>query len=151
MMLHVPKVLTSEQVAECRRLLDTAEWMDGKATVGEQGALVKRNRQLPELSPVGRQLGELILTALSRSPLFFSAALPLKTVPPPPNQTNMRTAPDYWVVDAMLGYTINEKIQLQLNAYNLTDEVYAATLNNSGARYSPGTPRSALLTVNFTF
>src|SRR5690349_24651951 len=82
MMLHVPKVLTPEQVAECRRLLETAEWSDGKATVGEQGALVKRNRQLPELSPVGRQLGELILTALSRNPLFFSGALPLKTVPP---------------------------------------------------------------------
>src|SRR6186713_956965 len=82
MMIHVPKVLNAEQVAECRRLLDSAEWTDGKATVGEQGALVKRNRQLPELSPVGRQLGELILTALARNPLFFSAALPLKTVPP---------------------------------------------------------------------
>ena len=69
-------------MAECRRLLDAAEWSDGKATVGEQGALVKKNRQLPELSPVGRQLGEMILTALSRNPLFFSAALPLKTVPP---------------------------------------------------------------------
>jgi PKHD-type hydroxylase len=82
MMIRVPKVLTLEQVAECRRLLDAAEWTDGKATVGEQGALVKRNRQLPELSPVGRQLGELILTALARNSLFFSAALPLKTVPP---------------------------------------------------------------------
>jgi PKHD-type hydroxylase len=82
MMIHVPKVLTIEQVAECRRLLETAEWTDGKATVGEQGALVKRNRQLPELSAVGRQLGELILTALARNPLFFSAALPLKSVPP---------------------------------------------------------------------
>jgi PKHD-type hydroxylase len=82
MMIHVPKVLTIEQVAECRRLLEAAEWTDGKSTVGEQGALVKRNRQLPELSPVGRQLGEMILTALSRNPLFFSAALPLKTVPP---------------------------------------------------------------------
>jgi catecholate siderophore receptor len=71
--------------------------------------------------------------------------------PPPPNATNMRTVPDYWVVDAMLGYEISEKIQLQLNAYNLTDEEYVATLNNSGARYSPGTPRSALLTVNFSF
>ena len=59
MMLHVPKVLTSEQVAECRRLLDTAEWSDGKATVGEQGALVKRNRQLPELSPDRRKLRQL--------------------------------------------------------------------------------------------
>jgi PKHD-type hydroxylase len=82
MMIHVPKVLTIEQVAECRRLLETAEWTDGKATVGEQGALVKRNRQLAELSAVGRQLGELILTTLARNPLFFSAALPLKTVPP---------------------------------------------------------------------
>jgi PKHD-type hydroxylase len=82
MMIHVPRVLTAEQVAECRRLLGAADWADGKATVGEQGALVKKNRQLPELSPVGRQLGELILTALSRNPLFFSAALPLKTVPP---------------------------------------------------------------------
>jgi PKHD-type hydroxylase len=82
MLIHVPKVLTTEQVVECRRLLDAAEWSDGKATVGEQGALVKRNRQLAELSPTGRQLGELILTALARNPLFFSAALPLKSVPP---------------------------------------------------------------------
>jgi PKHD-type hydroxylase len=81
-MLHVPQVLSAEQVAECRRLLDAADWTDGKSTTGEQGALVKRNRQLPELSPVGRQLGEVILNALARSPLFFSAALPLKTVPP---------------------------------------------------------------------
>jgi PKHD-type hydroxylase len=82
MMIHVPKVLNAEQVAECRRLLDSAEWTCGKATVGEQGALVKQNRQLPELSAIGRQLGEVILTALSRNPLFFSAALPLRTVPP---------------------------------------------------------------------
>ena len=82
MMLHVPQVLSPTQVAECRRLLDLADWSDGKSTVGEQGALVKRNRQLPELSTTGRQLGEMILTALARHPLFFSAALPLKTVPP---------------------------------------------------------------------
>jgi catecholate siderophore receptor len=71
--------------------------------------------------------------------------------PPPPNQTSMRGAPDYWVIDAMASYSINEKISLQLNAYNLTDEFYIATLNNGGTRYSPGTPRSGLLTVNFTF
>jgi catecholate siderophore receptor len=71
--------------------------------------------------------------------------------PPPPAQTNMRVIPDYWVVDAMLAYAVNEKISLQLNAYNLTDEFYVASLNNSGARYAPGQPRSALLTVNFRF
>ena len=71
--------------------------------------------------------------------------------PPPPAQTNMRTIPDYWVVDAMLAYAVNEKVSLQLNAYNLTDEFYVASLNNSGARHSPGQPRSALPTVNFRF
>jgi len=72
-------------------------------------------------------------------------------VPPPANLTNMRTAPDYWVADLMASYAINEKISLQLNAYNVTDEFYVAMLNNSGARYSPGAPRSGLLTVNFSF
>jgi catecholate siderophore receptor len=73
------------------------------------------------------------------------------SVPPPPNQTNMRQAPDYWVIDAMASYSINDHVMLQLNGYNLTDELYAASLNNSGARYSPGTPRSAMLTINFSF
>jgi catecholate siderophore receptor len=70
---------------------------------------------------------------------------------PPPSQTSMRTAPDYWVVDLMASYAINDNLSVQLNGYNLTDELYVATLNNSGARYMPGSPRSALLTVSFTF
>jgi len=75
----------------------------------------------------------------------------IANVPPPPDKTNMLAAPDYWVVDAMLSYAINDNVNVQLNGYNLTDEAYVAALNNSGARYSPGTPRSAILTVNFTF
>ena len=33
-------------------------------------------------SPLGRELGEIILKALVKNTLFFSAALPLRTVPP---------------------------------------------------------------------
>jgi PKHD-type hydroxylase len=82
MMLHVPEVLSREQVAHIRQALDATNWVDGRETVGPQGAQVKRNRQLPELSPVGRELGEIVLKALAASPLYFSAALPLRTVPP---------------------------------------------------------------------
>ncbi|WP_137818199.1 Fe2+-dependent dioxygenase [Pseudomonas sp. 2FG] len=82
MMVHIPKVLTPEQVADCRRLLQQAQWIDGKATAGFQSALAKDNLQLPEDSPEGRQMGELILQALSRNPLFVSAALPSKVFPP---------------------------------------------------------------------
>lgn len=82
MMLHVPGVLTRDEVAEIRRRLDATNWVDGRETVGPQGALVKRNRQLPETSPVALELGNAILQALARQPLYFSAALPLRTVPP---------------------------------------------------------------------
>ncbi|ARN18664.1 Fe2+-dependent dioxygenase [Piscinibacter gummiphilus] len=82
MMLHVPNVLTLDQVADLRRRLDATDWVDGRETVGPQGALVKRNRQLPESSPVSRELGAIVLNALAAQPLYFSAALPLRTVPP---------------------------------------------------------------------
>ena len=82
MLLHVPAVLTPAQVAEMRTALDAAEWTDGRQTVGVQGAQVKRNLQLPEASPLRADLGRQILAALARNPLFFAAALPLKTLPP---------------------------------------------------------------------
>lgn len=82
MMLHIPEVLTPEQVAEMRNRLDASNWVDGRETVGAQGAKVKRNRQLPELSPLGRELGEAILKALVSNPLFASAAIPYRYVPP---------------------------------------------------------------------
>lgn len=82
MMLHVPNVLTREQVLDLRRRLDAADWVDGRATVGAQGALVKQNRQLPEASELSLELGRIVQQALDASPLFFAAALPLRTIPP---------------------------------------------------------------------
>jgi len=82
MLLHIPQLLTPEELRQCRDALDAADWSDGRATVGPQGAQVKRNRQLAADSPVGERLGALILAALARHPLFVSAALPLRTAPP---------------------------------------------------------------------
>jgi len=82
MLLHVPDVLTPDQVADLRRRLADAEWVDGRATVGGQGARVKRNRQLDEFSPVGQALGRIVLEALLANPLYMSAALPLRHMPP---------------------------------------------------------------------
>lgn len=82
MLLHIPNVLSREQVADMRRKLEAAEWADGRETVGPVGAQVKRNLQLPDASPLRRELGETILVALAKNPLFFSAALPLKYLPP---------------------------------------------------------------------
>ena len=82
MLARIPGILSTEQVSECRAALATAEWVDGRVTAGHRFEQVKRNRQLPELHPTSRRLGSLILTALERSPLVLSAALPLKILPP---------------------------------------------------------------------
>lgn len=82
MLIHVPAVLNVDQVAECCRALERAEWVDGRVTAGHQGARAKDNMQVPEGHPVARQLGDMILAALERSPLFIAAALPLKVYPP---------------------------------------------------------------------
>jgi PKHD-type hydroxylase len=82
MLLSVPDVLTPEQVAQARQLLDKAEWVDGRVTAGYQSARAKDNVQIPEGHPIGRQLGEMILAALGKNPLFTSAALPRHVFPP---------------------------------------------------------------------
>lgn len=82
MLLQIPDVLTPEQVAHCRRALAEANWVDGRVTAGHQSMRVKDNLQLPEDSPAAQQVGDLILAALERNPLFMGAALPAKVFPP---------------------------------------------------------------------
>lgn len=82
MLLSIPDVLTVEQVRYCRTALDAADWVDGRVTAGYQGSKVKNNLQLPENSPVSRELGELILASLECNPLFISAVLPAQVYPP---------------------------------------------------------------------
>jgi PKHD-type hydroxylase len=82
MMIQIPEALSTAELAEVRRLIDAAEWVDGNATSGPQAALAKRNRQLPEESPAAKRAGEIILDALGRNPLFLAAALPAKVWPP---------------------------------------------------------------------
>jgi PKHD-type hydroxylase len=82
MMLHVPGVLTPDEVREFRRQLDAAEWSDGRATVGAQGARVKHNLQLDPALPVAQALSRRIQEKLRANPQFFSATLPLRILAP---------------------------------------------------------------------
>lgn len=82
MLLQIPEVLTPEQVAHALRTFDQAEWVDGRVTAGHQSARAKDNMQLPEDGAAAREVGQMILTALQRHPLFLSAALPLQVFPP---------------------------------------------------------------------
>lgn len=82
MIVHVPHVLSGEQVARCREVMMQSKWVDGRVTAGHQSAQVKHNLQLPEDSAEARELGDMIIAALERQPLFITAALPLRVFPP---------------------------------------------------------------------
>lgn len=83
MLIHVPEVFDAETAQRIReQLLASQDWVDGRETVGAQGAQVKNNLQLAGQSPLRQQLGQQVLAALHKSPLFFSAALPQRILPP---------------------------------------------------------------------
>ena len=82
MLIRIPAVLTKEELVQCRIAFAQSDWTDGKTTAGVQSAEAKYNLQVPEGSPQSRQLGEMILRALGRNPLFNAAALPLRVFPP---------------------------------------------------------------------
>jgi PKHD-type hydroxylase len=84
MLVHIEKLLSPEQVRLVRSKLDAADapWVDGRVTAGFQGAPVKFNQQIDELSPLAHELGDLILAQLERHPRFISSCLPLAVYPP---------------------------------------------------------------------
>ena len=46
---------------------------------------------------------------------------------------------------------MNANLNLRLNAYNLTDKEYVSAINKSGYRYTPGVPRTVLLSADLRF
>ena len=71
MMVHIPAVLTPEQVARCREVMEKAAWVDGNVTSGHQAAKAKNNLQLPESAPEARELSNKVMEALGRWALFI--------------------------------------------------------------------------------
>ncbi|MET0335603.1 MAG: Fe2+-dependent dioxygenase [Rhizobacter sp.] len=82
MLLHVPEVLTPDEVRRAREVLAGAPWGDGRLTAGSQSAQAKNNEQLAETCEQSQAVGALVLRGLDRHQLFFSAALPKKVSPP---------------------------------------------------------------------
>jgi PKHD-type hydroxylase len=82
MLIHIPNLLSGEQVAHIRGVLSGTDWVDGKVTAGAQSAGAKHNLQVPENAPAARALGDMILTALGQNERFTSSALALRVFPP---------------------------------------------------------------------
>ena len=82
MLITIPDILSKDEVRHFREVLDNAEWESGSKTAGVQSESVKRNQQMPVASDEALKLGQYLLQKLSADPVFLSAALPLRILPP---------------------------------------------------------------------
>lgn len=82
MLITINEVLTPAELATVRDLLSRSDWSSGAVTAGPQAAQAKNNEQLPEDALHLPALRQIVLGALKRSAMFFTAALPLKVLPP---------------------------------------------------------------------
>lgn len=82
MLIVIPQVLSGASLQQAQALLRDAPWDDGRVTAGDQSAQVKNNSQLPQEHAVTAALRQVVLEGLSRSLIFFSAALPRRIFPP---------------------------------------------------------------------
>ena len=86
MQLPIHAVLTPISITQVLKLLQEAPpgegWIDGLATSGKQSAQVKNNQQTPEGGRITAQAREIIVSAISKSAEFMTAALPRRVYPP---------------------------------------------------------------------
>jgi len=82
MLVHLRQVLHPDELQQARQWLADGDWIDGRATAGAQAVQAKHNRQLRQDCEASRRLQALVLAALDRHAVFFSAALPKKIFNP---------------------------------------------------------------------
>lgn len=84
MLIQIPQVLDKDELKAINQMLnnDDLAWVDGRVTAGHQGARVKFNQQINELSETSLKCQRIVISALEKNPLFISAALPKALYPP---------------------------------------------------------------------
>jgi len=115
MLLTLPDILSPEELRLARQLLADAPWTDGRDSAGPQARTVKNNQQLPHDSDAAQAIRTMVLNGLNRSPLFFSAALPLRIFTPRINR--------YGGEANTYGNHIDNAIRLKVNDAGQTEYV----------------------------
>lgn len=82
MLVTIDGILTAEELSRAQTLLGQATWVNGRVTAGAQAAQAKNNQQVAEGDACLPELRQIVMTGLARSPVFRSAAQPLRLVPP---------------------------------------------------------------------
>ena len=80
-LIHIPQLLTAEELIVIDALIAGAEFIDGKLTASMAAKAVKNNMQIEAGNKNLAEIQQIISLALKQSPLFNIAALPKKVYP----------------------------------------------------------------------
>lgn len=130
MLITLPDVLTADELTTISAFLTEASWEDGRATAGMQAAQVKNNQQLGEQDAALGQIRRIVLQALQRDPLFFSAVLPDKILPPFVNR--------YAAANNAYGFHVDNAIRSMAEGYRVRSDVSASLFLNPPEDYDGG-------------
>lgn len=130
MLITLPEVLLKDELNTIHDLLKQARWEDGRSTAGTQAAVVKNNQQLVEHDPLLHQIRRIVLQALHRDPLFFSAVLPDKILPPFVNR--------YVGEHNTYGFHVDNAIRSLPEGYRVRADVSATLFLNNPEDYDGG-------------
>ena len=130
MLIKIDDLLSRDEMIRARELLAHADWRSGLATAGPQAARVKNNQQLADDAPQLPVLRQLVLAALERNALFFSATLPLKILPPFFNRYAGRSN--------AYGFHVDNAVRQNDGGYLVRADVSATLFLNDPADYEGG-------------
>jgi PKHD-type hydroxylase len=81
-MIYLSQVLGPEDIGQLRVVGERAPWVAGNVTAAGHAAQQKKNEQVDENSLDGDIIGQRVMAALQRHPLFASAAFPSRVTKP---------------------------------------------------------------------
>ena len=82
MLLAIKNVLSENQLQVIRKLLENAEFVDGKLSAGKEAKQVKHNLELSQQSPLHEQINQMLMPSLLNHPEYQAFAFPLKVATP---------------------------------------------------------------------
>lgn len=78
MLLQIPELLNSAQLAKLHEIIASATFVDGRLSAGMAAGRVKENEELAQDPAVLQRLYRVIMASVGHSEVFRSAALPAK-------------------------------------------------------------------------
>ena len=82
MLLAIKKVLNEQQLSVVKKLLENAQFVDGKLSAGKEAKAVKNNEELAVQSPLHQQLNQIVMNSLVQNETYQRAVLPYRVSTP---------------------------------------------------------------------